>query len=1505
MAEQTPPLRPWPDIDPHQTRPERPPAWQPAGSAAHLTAVESEATTLTLALRLPWDAPVPTRRTGFTVILPAGATATPIVDRVELGDRVVFDRGRTEDVPTTRAQSGFQPSAVRVESRGYLRQWPIHRLEIEPDFWASLRHAERAEGDDLSAILKIGWNDLPATATQDLPAADEANHGIARVAAHLVINPRDLARWATPSPPIPRAAEPLQPESLAPDAPGWMRVVVTETGLHRLSVDGLTTCGLIGNGFGLEDVRIFDGARPVPTHVVQQTTANGKSPLDGVYFYGWASQGPYSSRHVYWATVSKQAAAPEWSTPPAFLLEEERQPLATIRGKERRDRDLTLQMLQDNFLNIRQMDWVEAELTNDQPFQFRMTPYAPVAPPAPQEARLHAHLYLHGPPEAWRGTELILSHGGRPIAKHRINGAGDTEIDVAITTNSLLEAARPITLAVATPSSATLNADDELGIWLDWAELHYPAQPVLRDGRLRLDGDAVTTAGLYRLSPARVFADAIDQAMAFALNPTAQAAAPLDWGEPAADSLPAIVRENWISEYWDMAAAIVPPVAPVAWRPDDLAAGRDADYLIITTPELEAALKPLIDLNAARGLKSHLLHVDSLYDFFSDGALSPEAIRRYLAWLIEQAGAGAPDYVLLVGDSTSDYLNRTRSPVVNQVPTYSFDYGSETWASDYWYTCVAGDDDLGDYLIGRLSLNNPDDLGRAVAKLIEYAHGPRLGPWRATLAYVADNLEDFREAAEQARVDGTPAALDSRRIYLDRMPFEDNWYVPKSYIEWVMAVERNWMKVSAHATDQIKAAFNEGVALLDFYGHGAPNLWTDERIFFGGDSENRDTQYLAADGVYPFVTNFTCNTGAFDYPMTPWNICLSEDLLRTPHGGAIGLFVPSGPGTTVVHRELAAQLRRALFQDNFRGLGEWTLLARLRFALESYSASSVPRDILYMYNLLGDPALDLQLTQRWGELEARPNPITPDIERVTVALNEVQPPSGKPCLWLENPLGERIWESEPFTYGDGQIEREIELPAALREESPVDGNPHLVLYGWNAAEGRDFSASVDLVLARPHVEMLDPRAEWLEGGRARIAATLRNASQVAIGPVGVRAMRLASGPAAAVGETSLTISADDSREISFEFDEPGSTEPIAYQLTLSPPWPADDPSIAVEPTTRVVLPPATDWSGFLPALSSRQFQGDAWRAQVVIGRGGGGLAPRRLVLRHGDRPTSWALNFSPAPGWERAEQTLTVPGDIETATLELFAEDALSSAPLVVLPLARIPIEQPRLRIVPGSIRHRPENPTDGETIFIAFEVENAGNALSRPAQPALLDAPPEERGGVLPSQTGLPPASIPPLGAGRRMPVELRWDPIKNEGMQRIWVDLRAARGNEPKSQEQVAPYSLYVRAKSRLVRKRAPWIEQTAEDRMARRVKLNVEIANEGETDARNVLVSFFHGEEKTDENLLGVVEIERVPAERSAIAQLVWEYGDEDLDAQGKFKEGFSTEIRLKGSAQRTAE
>ena len=190
-----------------------------------------------------------------------------------------------------------------------------------------------------------------------------------------------------------------------------------------------------------------------------------------------------------------------------------------------------------------------------------------------------------------------------------------------------------------------------------------------------------------------------------------------------------------------------------------------------------------------------------------------------------------------------------------------------------------------------------------------------------------------------------------------------------------------------------------------------------------------------------------------------------------------------------------------------------------------------------------------------------------------------------------------------------------------------------------------------------------------------------------------------------------------------------------------------------------------------------------------------------------------------------------------------------------------------RVRIVPGSVRVRPQRLVEGETVFVDFEAENGGTAGSKPFNAGLMDAPSARNGRTLPNQNSNMRTSLGPLGAGRRLPVTLRWDPVGNAGEQNIWIQLQGAGilPDQPTSDSLVRVAVKALRKASVSIKR--TWAETTEMDLQLNRMTLKAEVANSGEDDAHAVVVCFYRSELIADENKLGEVELEKVPGGGSA--------------------------------------
>lgn len=1359
-----------------------------------------------LALTWPGSVDPPTSRIPLYLVLPPAGSP-----QIRLADYRIADGPNLLQSDPDPARHFAITNPVQIEFKGFANHWPIYQVTLLPEFWLPLRQGQDDRHAVVTARLLIEWTE-PGTAPS--PAINPAGESaFARLISHLVVNPQDLSRWALSNPPLHRAIQstPSLPPLALDETAQWFKFQVDSAGLYRISPEMIADLGLPMKAQGLSNLAIYHGAQPVPIIRTQIESAQGAAP--GIYFYAWDHPTSYSQTNCYWVGFKPNQSLEQASLPGPPPSEAPPQPLTRYRRIERLEQDNQRIIERGPFESIRAIEWFHSRMQSgaNVPLDFQPTPAGTAAGSNPL---LRLRFRSEGDPFNSSITKVSLyDRATTPNTLQQISFSEDREHHVEIPLDASLFDQTGLGLDLRTIVGPSTPGID--GVWFDWAELEFWTAPRLVENRLILSHQNLDP-GLYRLAwdqlnpdPATPTLDSDSMAL-LALNPATRQIRSLRYDQ---NHIELHIDLQWQAALLPLASAKEPDLQTMAWNPDLLNAHEPVDYLMITHPLFIDSLAPLIQFHQANGRTVKTANINEIYDYFSAGNLSPQAVNRYLGYIATHWDGGLPDYVLLVGDCTQDFLNLSRNEVRNLVPSHLYQHGPDALASDYSFTTITGDDDLSDLLLGRLSVTSNEDLAQVIKKIQFYDAQP-LGPWRARFVYVADNLQNYRHAAEILRNRFSPRSLLTHRIYLDEQPLEDNWYMPEWYARDYFRGRGQWPKSSSMTTRALLEQFEQGFAQLDYVGHGSPNIWTHEHIWFGGDSINRDTQHLDPAGPLSFAANFTCNTGAIDYPLRPWNICISEDMLRAP-GGPVGLYVPSGPGTPEDHLALAEHWRRALFAEGIRGFGALSAYSRLRYALENGNES-----ILHMFLLLGDPALTMQRVDQWAELEGLPSLQSPAERTLSFNLPELAPQQGQWIAQLESESGTILLTTQPIQFNSArQNTASLELPeeALAQIESAIDAAGtaslpfRLTVYGWNESQRRDWVASGQCHLGYPYA-LIESAEIMHDESEPQALVSIHNPTPLSLDNVEVSLFDLRSVPMTQLAQATHSV---DAR----------STFTLRLPVNLET---AADP---------------------IPLLA-------------------------RLVQPH-------------PPG------ALTQPDPVEV-NLVMNPTDAGAgqSAPTIA---TQDQSQTPRLKIVPGSIRHEPEYPVEGETVWFHVRVTNQGDAVSEPTQADLFDAPPAEDGRPLPRITGLPPATVPPLAPGRTTEIRLRWDPSVNSGVQDIWIQLMTDLApDSPLYREQIARYSLLVKTKSKLVVSKELYLTYTREDQELNRRTMHVEIANQGETASRALEIKFFSDPRKRPQDLLGTAHIDAIPAGKASEATLLWE----NFDPHAKPV----VEIRVMGSSQR---
>ncbi len=369
--------------------------------------------------------------------------------------------------------------------------------------------------------------------------------------------------------------------------------------------------------------------------------------------------------------------------------------------------------------------------------------------------------------------------------------------------------------------------------------------------------------------------------------------------------------------------------------------------LIITHPHFLSEANRLAAFRTRNDdLDIAIVTTEQIYNEFSSGGQDISAIRDFLKHLYDKNNQ--LKYVLLFGDASYDYKERTIANNTNFVPIYEarnslhpiFSYSSDDFYGfldddeGFWEESEAGDHQL-DIGIGRLPAKNTKEATILVDKLISYATNEEsIGNWRNELYFVADD-GDFnihqRDADKLASfVDNKFTAFNPNKIYLDAFP----------------QVSTPNGQTANSVTDAINEAIDKGSLIFNFTGHGNERFWCQEEIL---DQQNiRDWNNR---NRLPLFITATCEFGKYDDPDM---VSGGELLLLSENGGAIGVLTTSRP----VFSNTNFLLNQAFYNNVFEK-EEDGQFPRLGDIIKKTKNESTRGPVNRNFALLGDPMMKL------------------------------------------------------------------------------------------------------------------------------------------------------------------------------------------------------------------------------------------------------------------------------------------------------------------------------------------------------------------------------------------------------------------------------------------------------------------------------------------------------------------------------------------------------------------
>jgi hypothetical protein len=397
------------------------------------------------------------------------------------------------------------------------------------------------------------------------------------------------------------------------------------------------------------------------------------------------------------------------------------------------------------------------------------------------------------------------------------------------------------------------------------------------------------------------------------------------------------------------------PVNPVSAVNSNIHGYLDGAKLIIITPkdfmDQAVRLKSFKENHPKLNISTYIADIEQVYNEFSCGMKDVGGIRNFLKYAYDNWTV-KPEYVLLFGDGTYDYKNieglgnnyiipYETANIVNLIDSYPM---------DDFYVEVSGADNLVDMGIGRITANSLSDAQIAVDKIISYETDNSKGAWQNLITMVADDQWTTQgyegnyhvEQSEDLATNHIPVSFDINKIYLGQYP----------------TVITSLGRTKPGVTEDLVKAINNGSILVNFIGHGSPELWTHERVF-----ENSTTIPRLINNDLFFLTAATCDFGYYDLPSTQSG---AELLVMKQGSGAIGSVTSARP----VYSDQNSALNNQ-FYDDLLGSPRDTLNLPIPVGMAYFHMKQVrTAENDQKYHLFGDPSLRLSLPQFTANIDS-------------------------------------------------------------------------------------------------------------------------------------------------------------------------------------------------------------------------------------------------------------------------------------------------------------------------------------------------------------------------------------------------------------------------------------------------------------------------------------------------------------------------------------------------------
>ncbi len=505
--------------------------------------------------------------------------------------------------------------------------------------------------------------------------------------------------------------------------------------------------------------------------------------------------------------------------------------------------------------------------------------------------------------------EVDLFLGGHYLTTATWSGA-EQLVTVPLSAGDLLAGGNGLTLQAHLPSGASQSI-----VFIDSVGLTYDRHYVALDDELAFGADGNGTVSLSGFSGTPIVLEINDPKSPVLLS-GGTSFEPKTTNARYFAAGPGAIRE-------------VTSVRTVSSQ-DVLAA--PADMILLVPGALEHAADDLMGHRQNEGLSVARVTVQSVMDQFNHGIFDPWAIRDFLIEAESKWGV-APSYLTLVGTGSYDYRNLLGNGDQLMPPLFAATENG-LYTADDLYGDLDGDGAV-EVRVGRIPAASYADVWSYSQKVIAYESGEP----SSELLFVSDE----QRAGEAIDFGAENDLLRTR--------FEGLAETVQLDLD-VLGIET--------LREELLAELDTGPAFVNYFGHGAADVWGDAGILTLADLP-------ALDGGSAVYTGLTCLMNRFEVVGFD---SLGAQLLFAD-GGAVASWSPTAPETHALSRAVGQEFYLQLASH------DWSSEElRLGDLVSSVKSQFGPSAGLQTYLLLGDPALRL----RFSPLVADPVPSGPETE---------------------------------------------------------------------------------------------------------------------------------------------------------------------------------------------------------------------------------------------------------------------------------------------------------------------------------------------------------------------------------------------------------------------------------------------------------------------------------------------------------------------------------------------